>query len=377
MNTQKKYTVLVIDDEVIHIKKIASILPKETYQIFRAPDGEIGCELAIKRQPDIIIMDWQMPKRNGIESIKFLKNNPLTQDIPVIMATGVMIEPEYLAIALEAGAVDFLQKPIEPTELLARVNSALILSKAMQSIREKNKELEKKTEIQDRLMAIVGHDLKSPLYSLQGTLSIARQFGEKGISSEELFHFLGQIEEEFDSVIGLINGLLFWALNKQDAFNHSPEKVNISNFFETSIKLTKIQAKKKEINLKYTPPKDLWAYLDINMVNFIVRNLLSNAIKFTPKAGNISIEVTNIEKYLLISIEDTGTGMSEEQKEKLFGAIDPSKVNSDTYGRKGTGLGMAVAYDFVDKMSGSIWVESEEGKGSTFFVKLPNCISKD
>lgn len=146
VNAQTIYTILVVDDEVTEIEQMQHILPKDQFRLLRAVNGATGCLLAKKRQPDLIIMDWQMPKMNGIEALTKLKQDPTTTNIPVIMASGIMIDSTHLATALKAGAIDFVQKPCDPIELQARLNAALQLSKAMQEINTKNQHLQQQQQ---------------------------------------------------------------------------------------------------------------------------------------------------------------------------------------------------------------------------------------
>jgi DNA-binding response OmpR family regulator len=136
-----KIVVLVIDDEQTYINSISNILMQKDYKIIQALNGKMGVMVAQKFIPDIIITDWEMPEMNGIEATKLLKQGESTCEIPIIIATGVMIKPQNLSIAMSAGAIDFLRKPINETELLARTESALRLAKAYQKIKEQNSEL--------------------------------------------------------------------------------------------------------------------------------------------------------------------------------------------------------------------------------------------
>lgn len=136
-----KATILVIDDEQRFLDVITNTLKASNYKVIQALNGEMGVMVALKFMPDIIICDWEMPVMDGIEAIKTLKNDKETKDIPVIMATGAMTTSDDLNTALNAGAVDYIRKPIDPIELIARINSALKLSKSYKEIKEKNIEI--------------------------------------------------------------------------------------------------------------------------------------------------------------------------------------------------------------------------------------------
>lgn len=132
------YKILIIDDEPQNIEVMINGLLEENYNVLIASNGREGCEIAIQNQPNLIIMDWEMPDMSGIEAITILKKNQTSAQIPIIMATGVMISSEHLKTALEAGAVDYIRKPIDEVELMARANSAILLFEQM----KRNIELE-------------------------------------------------------------------------------------------------------------------------------------------------------------------------------------------------------------------------------------------
>jgi len=136
----KTYTILIADDEIANIQVITEAISELgiSFKSIKAVNGKILCEMAEKRVPDLIITDWEMPEMNGIEAIKYLKQNEETKDIPVIMCTGIMTTSENLKIAMENGAVDFIKKPIDKIELTARVKSIIKLIDSYSLIKEQN-----------------------------------------------------------------------------------------------------------------------------------------------------------------------------------------------------------------------------------------------
>jgi len=138
--------ILIIDDQPINIEQIVNFLEEtnESYRLYQAIDGEMGCEVAEKVIPDLIITDWEMPVMSGIEAVRRIKSNKATKDIPIIMSSGVMTSSENLRTALEAGAVDYIRKPIDKIELIARVRSILLLADSYAQIRHQRDELKEK-----------------------------------------------------------------------------------------------------------------------------------------------------------------------------------------------------------------------------------------
>ena len=136
----------MVDDEVKNLQIVITHFENSPYELLHAPNGEVGCNIALEEFPDLILMDWAMPIRNGIDSILWLKAKTKTKDIPVVMTTGVMTTSEDLKEALEAGAIDFIRKPYDPLELTSRVEAALRLSRSYQEVKQKNTEIQQLLE---------------------------------------------------------------------------------------------------------------------------------------------------------------------------------------------------------------------------------------
>ncbi len=146
----KTYRILIADDEPEHLETMLEIVESsgESYEVLQALNGRIAAEIASRHVPDLIITDWQMPEMDGLQLIQKLKENMATQDIPIVMCTGVMITPVHLDTALSIGAVDFIRKPIDRVEFLARVRTMLRLADAMSEIKKQNRELARHIEMQ-------------------------------------------------------------------------------------------------------------------------------------------------------------------------------------------------------------------------------------
>ncbi len=363
------YSILVVDDSQDNLKTISSFL-KETelpLTILKAPNGKIACTLAEKKLPDLIIMDWEMPEMDGIETLKYLKNIEATKDIPVIMCTGKMTTSEHLKTALEAGAVDYIRKPVDKTELSARVYSMLKLSESYREIKLLN-------ATKDKFFSIIAHDLKSPFSALLGfsELLLENHATYDDAEREEYIRF---INDGSIKTYKLLENLLTWAQSQTGRIKFTPEKINIEELINEIISLLEEPAGNKEIKLISNTERDLSVNADKNMINTVIRNLISNAIKFTPKGGDITVKShkttdENNQEFVKISIKDSGVGISPEIQTKLF-KITENVSTKGTEKEAGTGLGLILCKEFVEKHNGKIWVESEVGKGSNFKFTIP------
>ena len=241
---------------------------------------------------------------------------------------------------------------------------------------EKNREFEKKNvELQiansekDKFFSIIAHDVRGPLSTF---LSFTEMIAEniQSYDKNEIQTMTASMKESAASLFKLLENLLEWARMQRGLIQYNPERFNLIEVFNDSLETTYQSAKNKSINLYVEIPSDMEVVADRNMLSVIFRNLTSNAIKFTPKGGEVIIKARKSENSLVeISVIDTGIGMEEQILNGLF-KIDVHNNRKGTDGEMSIGLGLLLCKDFVEKQKGSIWVESEPGKGSTFYFTL-------
>ncbi|MCG9880563.1 MAG: HAMP domain-containing histidine kinase, partial [Bacteroidia bacterium] len=179
-----------------------------------------------------------------------------------------------------------------------------------------------------------------------------------------------QVSASVQNTIDLLENLLVWAAGQIKGVRVEPKRVNIFKLAEENCQMLKTMAVQKQIHLTNDTDTDACIMADENMVNLIIRNLLSNALKFTPEGGSVSILSQEEDLYHQIIVIDNGVGMNEEQQENLFTAHQNVSTQG-TGNEKGTGLGLMLCKEFVEKNGGKIWVESEEGMGSSFYFTFP------
>jgi signal transduction histidine kinase len=219
----------------------------------------------------------------------------------------------------------------------------------------------------DKLFSIIGHDLRSPINTLVHLLdAISNGF----ISLEEFQQLLPKVQQNVKTVHYTLENLLQWSYSQMQGIKSSPKQIKLQEMVWENTELFIEAARNKEIQLLYDVPSDFVVFADENQVRLIIRNLLNNAIKFTKKAGTICIFAQRNDNSIVLTIKDTGVGMSEEQIASLF-KKDTNFSTYGTSGEKGTGLGLMLCKEMVEQNGGKIWVESELGKGSSFIFSLP------
>jgi len=247
------------------------------------------------------------------------------------------------------------------------------LSAGMHDLAAKNAEVESQraqldqlNQVKDRFFSIISHDLRNNLTTMKLYFDLVSAPNYQESTSE----MSKQVAASVQNTIDLLENLLVWASGQIKGVQVEPKKVNIHKLAELNCQMLTSMAFQKQIQLTNDTDIDACILADENMVNLIIRNLLSNALKFTPEGGSVSIlsqEEPDVHQIIVI---DNGVGISEEQRQTLFTA-HANVSTQGTANEKGTGLGLLLCKEFVEKNGGSIWVESEEGKGSSFYFTFP------
>ncbi len=262
-------------------------------------------------------------------------------------------------------------KPIRFTGTHTDITSTKIAEKALLN---SEKELRALNATKDKFFSIISHDLKSPLSSILGfTQVLSSNFDT--YNDEEKKKAIEVLKDASENSYKLLENLLEWSRMQTGAIDFNIEPLNIIELVNNEFAVIKLSCLQKQIQLKVNSAKDFEVFADKNMISTVLRNLLSNAVKYTPKGGLISVDFkerapTNDEKYLEIMVSDSGVGIEAKNIEKLF-SVSESYKTPGIMGEKGTGLGLILCKEFVEKNNGEIWVESEVGKGSKFIFTLP------
>jgi len=259
------------------------------------------------------------------------------------------------------------QEELQETNVLLEERQEEIMAQK-EEITEKAEELKKANLTKNKFFSIIGHDLKNPFHAINGLADILKNSLHSMEDSQKL-EIINMIEESSKGATNLLENLLTWARSESGNIDYKPEKFDIRETITQSFILLKVNAEKKNIKLITLITDACHVYADINMTTTIIRNLVSNSIKFTPENGSITLSNKIKGNLMEISVTDTGIGMDESTRSKLF-RIDQQITTKGTSGEGGTGLGLIICREFVEKNGGKIRVESEQGKGSTFIFSL-------
>ena len=238
-----------------------------------------------------------------------------------------------------------------------------------QLIISKNEELKELNGTKDKFFSIIGHDLRNP-FNVIISLSDILLSGYKKFDADKVEYYLSNINNSSKHAHELLENLLTWARIQTQSIPFDPELFNMNVKIIETIDLLEVVSSKKNIRINIFAKEEVFIYADVNMFSTIFRNLLENAIKFTHPDGQVSIHINKKEDYCEITVEDNGVGISNEIIEKIF-KVGSKHTTLGTNKEKGTGLGLILCKEFIEKHNGKIWVESIEGVGSKFIFTMP------
>jgi signal transduction histidine kinase/ligand-binding sensor domain-containing protein len=230
-------------------------------------------------------------------------------------------------------------------------------------------ELTQLNATKDKFFSIIAHDLKNPFNAIINSSKLMANDYDSFQKKDHL-KFLDLIYKSSEAAYNLLENLLLWARSQSGRIHLEKNYFDLSIVIKETVELLNNQAEAKRIKINSNIKQETNVYADIDTVNTVVRNLLSNAIKFTNSGGSIKIDASESDKEIRIDISDNGVGMSKDEVERLF-RIDVNLNKSGTAGEKGTGLGLILCKEFIEKNNGKLWVVSQIGKGSTFSFTLP------
>lgn len=415
-DTLRADVVLIVDDTTYNLEILFATLQSAGFTVLVAQDGVSALAKAEYAEPDIILLDILMPGMNGFEVCSKLKGNRKTKDIPVLFMTA-LDNPENILKGFELGGVDYVTKPIEQGEVIARLRTHLTLRRMQEHLQAQNEQLEQeirirqKTEAQlersqrllqqanqeleqriaertaelvytnkqlekinaelvcsnqelEKFAYVVSHDLQAPLRSIQMFAELlAQEYRDKLNSQAD--EYIDYITDSAERMQTLIKDLLAYCRagkNEQTWIYIDLNDVvnNVLRDLEASIKESKAKIKIERLPTIQANPRE---------ISQLFQNLISNGIKFRGKdTPRIEINAQSQQQQWLIAVKDNGIGIEPQYQDKIF-QIFQRLHNLEEY--PGTGVGLAICQKIVERYGGKIWVESQPERGSTFYFTLP------
>jgi signal transduction histidine kinase len=359
--------VLVVDDEAFNRELLNAILENKGYTVVDAENGRQALEIVESAPVDVILLDVMMPFLDGFEVCRRIKANPVTARIPVILVTSLSDRRDRLR-GIEEGASDFLTKPVDIQEVLLRVRNAVYTKKLYDRLEfsyEKLKELEK---LRDKLTHMLVHDMRSPLAGILGYLEMIKMQSQFG-TQQRILHFTNQALHSTTTLIEMVSSILDVSRLEEGKM---PLHHTLANLEEMAGQVIEsLACAGKDIQISLTCPQGSASVLcDEEIIRRVFVNLIANAIKFTDEEGRVNIQIEKNEEALKVMVSDNGPGIPPEHLQMIFEKYSQVELRSQIH-KYSTGLGLTFCKLALEAHGGHIGVDSQVGKGSTFWFVLP------
>jgi signal transduction histidine kinase len=364
--------VLIVDDEEENRMLLEALLESQGYRVVTAADGAQGFKAVKADPPDLILLDIMMPGQDGFEVCRQLKADPATWFIPVVLVTALS-EREDRIRGIEAGADDFLSKPIHRWELLTRTKSLLRIKSLRDDLQRSYEQLKRLEELRDRLIHLLIHDLKGPLTSLLLGADLLMAHAEEPVVEEKHWDLLRRMRQQVEYLTDMVQSLLDIARMEEGKLPLRPEALALGELVGSAAAELAVPYASKGVSLETQVPSGLPAvHGDRDLLKRVLLNLLRNALDHTPADGQVTVGVQpGNTGSVTIWVQDTGVGIPQAFHEKIFEKFAQVELR-EAHERRGTGLGLTFCRLAVEAHGGRIWVESTEGKGSRFSFTVPS-----
>ena len=407
----KDNLVLIVDDTLYNIQLLSLMLLRQGYQVEQANNGLEALAKVKERPPDIILLDIRMPDISGYEVCSRLKADPSTEDIPIIFISSVEDASDKVE-AFAVGGVDYISKPFQLIEVLARIETHLRLCSLQRRLQEQNEQLQLSAEVLSRslkqerelsqmktdFISVVSHEFRTPLTTIQSASELLEYYEW---TKEEQIEQLHQIQAEVKHMTALMEDVLFLSRANTNKSKINPTEFDLLKFCNQLLRqMQRTFAKNYTINsrlqvyviddanrddanrdLANSPPDivieklhlqneiaPLMVNMDEKLLRQILTNLLTNAFKYSPEHSQVRFDLTVTQETVTFSICDQGIGIPSDDLEHLFNAFHRGKNVGIL---PGTGLGLSIVKNCVNLCKGSISVNSQLNVGTEFVVTLP------
>lgn len=361
--------ILIVDDVAANVRLLEGILKVEGFEVAGAYSGAQALEKIPDLNPDVVLLDVMMPDMDGFEVCCRLRRETATAHLPVVMVTALH-ETEDRIRAIEAGADDFLSKPVDSFEVVARVRSLVRAKRDRDALEKAYRDLKHAEQMRDSLGEMLVHDLRTPLTTILASLDMIRS-QQAGPLTDLQLQVVDMSMRGGKHLLYLINELLDIGKLESGEMRLQESEVKLSHIFQEIMPLISTQAQSATVEIHVDLDGNLpsvWA--DDDLLQRVFVNLLANAVKFSRRGSEVSVKAHTADGEVQVCVRDQGEGIRPEDQGRIFEKF--GQVESRKKGRRlSTGLGLTFCKLAVEAHGGRIWVESVPGDGSTFWVAIP------
>ncbi len=370
-------TILIVDDMPANLGVLTSHLERQGYTAVVAQGGEEGVERALFVRPDLILLDVMMPGVDGFEACRRLKANPVTREIPVIFMTALTDTTDKLT-GFAVGAVDYVTKPLNGAEVLARIETHLTLYGLRRRLAEQNERLQREIAAREEMQAallrsnteleqlayVASHDMQEPLRMVASYLQLVAQ-RYKGQLDADADEFIGYAVDGAKRMQALINDLL--AYSRVGTKARPFECTDCNKIVETALANLRVAVAESGAQVTHDALPTVMG--DSSQLVQLFQNLIGNALKFRgSEPVRVHIGAEGTDGYWRFAVRDNGIGIAPEYHQRIFVLFQRLHGRTEEY--PGTGIGLAICKKIVERHGGTVWVESQPGEGATFVFTI-------
>lgn len=356
--------VLVVDDEPRNVLLLQDLLEARRYTVWSAADGEQGLALARERLPDVVLLDVMMPRLNGFDVCRKLKTEQKTAMIPVLLVTSLDARQDRLA-GIDAGANDFVTKPIDSADLLLRVRNAVATKRLHDQVATQLAQLQELETARDTLTHMIVHDLRSPLTGLRGYLELLRMVAN---GNGEIVEYASEADAIAGRLTEMISQVLDVSRLESGQMPLAAKETDLAALLPAAV--ASLGPPPSEIKVSYDlPGSPVLMTCDPDLISRVVSNLVGNAFKFTPTGGQVRVGLTVEVDRVRLTVTDNGPGIPAEFRGVIFDKFGQAPLGRAA-GVRSTGLGLNFCKLAVEAHRGKIGMEAAENGGARFWVEL-------
>jgi len=370
--------ILIVDDSPENIFTLKTLLELHSFPTDSASSGEEALKKTLRNSYALIILDVQMPGMDGFEVAETLSGNSATKDIPIIFLSAINVEKKYITKGYSSGGIDYVTKPIDPDILLLRVKTFYrlyeqnrVLNQMQDSLRSEiefrkaaQQEAQAASKRKDEFMSIASHELKTPLASMKAYVQLLDRTLAK---DERVKGYLDRTLAQINKLNSLIVDLLDTSRIENGKLKFNESLFNFNKLLKESVEM--ISQIYPDFKISVTGESNVLIRGDETRLEQVILNYMTNAIKYSPDVRELELHSSVQDNFLIVSVKDFGIGIPKENQADVFRKF--YRVEGSAQRFQGLGVGLYICYEIIRRHHGKCWLESEVGKGSTFYFSLP------
>ena len=370
--------ILIVDDSPENIFTLKTLLELHSFPTDSASSGEEALKKTLRNSYALIILDVQMPGMDGFEVAETLSGNSATKDIPIIFLSAINVEKKYITKGYSSGGIDYVTKPIDPDILLLRVKTFYrlyeqnrVLNQMQDSLRSEiefrkaaQQEAQAASKRKDEFMIIASHELKTLLASMKAYVQLLDRTLAK---DERVKGYLDRTLAQINKLNSLIVDLLDTSRIENGKLKFNESLFNFNKLLKESVEM--ISQIYPDFKISVTGESNVLIRGDETRLEQVILNYMTNAIKYSPDVRELELHSSVQDNFLIVSVKDFGIGIPKENQADVFRKF--YRVEGSAQRFQGLGVGLYICYEIIRRHHGKCWLESEVGKGSTFYFSLP------